>query len=389
MNTVNNRNISLLFSKFKKVKTPIIKNKSGKKFFSFNKRYEEFGDNLIADIIDFSGTIINRNIKLQIEFNIGEIRITDKLTYIIFECIIYHLLILGYPVQIKIIPESSIDTKGIENSPLKYLNLYHKQYEANFKKAKERFFKQFDLCQSGRYRRWVSAYDSMAVSRLGSDLISLLRNQGIEYSQDLILSLSSTVSEMVGNAQEHGESDCLIDIYITHNFSHNKREGKFGGFNVSILNFSNTYFGDKVKEKVVNNKIEKTPYIEVSKAYEIHKSFFCKSYYSEMFWIIASLQDKVSGRKNAFSNGGKGCTDLIKSVQKYSHLDYCYLMSGRETIHFKKEFLMIDSDGFIGFNKDGFLNSPPDDSIVGKSSVEFPGVAYNLNFILEESNEEN
>lgn len=60
MNTVNNRNISLLFSEFKKVKTPIIKNKSGKKFFSFNKRYEEFGDNLIADIIDFSGTIINR-----------------------------------------------------------------------------------------------------------------------------------------------------------------------------------------------------------------------------------------------------------------------------------------------------------------------------------------
>ena len=98
----------------------------------------------------------------------------------------------------------------------------------------------------------------MAVSRLGSDLISLLRNQGIEYSQDLILSLSSTVSEMVGNAQEHGESDCLIDIDITHNFSHNKREGKFGGFNVSILNFSNTYFGDKVKEKVVNNKIDKT-----------------------------------------------------------------------------------------------------------------------------------
>ena len=69
--------------------------------------------------------------KLELQIN---------LTYIIFECIIYHLLILGYPVQIKIIPESSIDTKGIENSPLKYLNLYHKQYEANFKKAKERFF---------------------------------------------------------------------------------------------------------------------------------------------------------------------------------------------------------------------------------------------------------
>ena len=60
------------------------------------------------------------------------------------------------------------------------------------------------------------------------------------------------------------------------------------------------------------------------------------------------------------------------------------MMSGKEILNFKKELLKQDSDGFIGFNKDSFLQSVPETMTLGISKVFLPGVAYNLNFILEE-----
>lgn len=60
------------------------------------------------------------------------------------------------------------------------------------------------------------------------------------------------------------------------------------------------------------------------------------------------------------------------------------MMSGKEILKFKKELLKQDSDGFIGFNKTSFLQSGPETTTLAKSKVYLPGVAYNLNFILEE-----
>lgn len=79
-------------------------------------------------------------------------------------------------------------------------------------------------------------------------------------------------------------------------------------------------------------------------------------------------------------------TDLIKSIQNFTHEDYCYMMSGKEILNFKKELLKQDSEGFIGFNKNSFLHSIPEMTSLGISKVYLPGVAYNLNFILEEIN---
>ena len=202
----------------------------------------------------------------------------------------------------------------------------------------------------------------------------------------MVRKLANTIGELVGNATEHGGGDCLLDIDITHNFTHSKKQGStFGAVNIALLNFSDTNFGDMVKNKILNTDLSKNiRYQKIKVAYDTHQSYFNDNYNEKHFWNVASIQDKISGRPDNYNNGGKGMTDLIKSVQNFTHEDYCYMMSGKEILKFKKELLKQDSDGFIGFNKTSFLQSGPETTTLAKSKVYLPGVAYNLNFILEE-----
>lgn len=56
-------------------------------------------------------------------------------------------------------------------------------------------------------------------------------------------------------------------------------------------------------------------------------------YNEEYFWDIASLQDRISGRKGTSSAGGTGLTVLINSLQKEADNDTCYVISGEKN-HF-------------------------------------------------------
>ena len=101
--------------------------------------------------------------------------------------------------------------------------------------------------------------------------------------------------------------------------------------NVTIINFSNRNFEEKVKHKILySNIIESSRYLKVREAFNIHKELFNKKYTEDIFWFIASLQDKISGRDLYVRNGGKGSTELISSIQEFTH-DDCF------TSKFKKE----------------------------------------------------
>lgn len=77
-------------------------------------------------------------------------------------------------------------------------------------------------------------------------------------------------------------------------------------------------------------------------------------------------------------------TTLIKSLQEKSDSDNCYLLSGKRIVYFQKELLQYDDAEWLGFNKEkDFLSNIPDSIVAQECIVNFPGTAYNLNFILK------
>ncbi|HFU3704786.1 TPA: hypothetical protein ACGO7G_000382 [Streptococcus suis] len=395
-------NIEQIFERYqeKKIRLETI---SGKKTYVFRNNRNILDGKLIKQLIDFFSKIRQRRLKLSIFLDLGRVRIADKLSYTVLECLVYQLITEEFSVQVKYVPETSIETKGIEFSCLNYLNPASKKFIQDRKKRESQFLKNFDIYQAqyNKYRKWLSPKNTSYLSDLSSDLIHLFRNQSkfinayyhkqYEYDDRMVKKLSNTISELVGNAIEHGQSNCLIDIDISHNFIHKDYEDKqFGAINIVILNFSKINFGDKVRNKILSGDFSNNErYQLVSDAYAIHSEMFNENYPEEVFWNIASIQDKISGRLDNFNNGGKGSTDLLKSIQEFAYLDYCYMMSGNDILKLNKSFLALDDDGFIGFNNISFKLQMPDDSTYSKSAVYLPGVAYNLNFILEEKKNDN
>ena len=393
-------NLQTLFDNNFVLKKRIIGNYNRKTVCLFRNTNKSLGGNLLKDIIDFCGTILKNNIRLPVVIYLGEIKVEDKLSYILLECIAHQLIINGFDLQIIMYPSFSIDTQGVTFSPLRFLNPYYVYYEKSDKtKRKNQFLKSFELTQSGKYRKWLSKDDEFGVSKLTTDLIYLFRSQYhkhfsnytlTDYEEVIVKKLATTIGELVDNAHEHGESNCLIDIDFSHDFTDKRENNKtFGGVNVTIINFSNRNFEEKVKHKILySNIIESSRYLKVREAFNIHKELFNKKYTEDIFWFIASLQDKISGRDLYVRNGGKGSTELTSSIQEFTHDDYCYVMSGKNIINLKKKYLESDSDGFVGFNGKNFISCEPDPESYSKSKVYFPGVAYNLNFVLEECNDE-
>ena len=394
---MNNINLLLSSQKSRRISN-ILLTKERKKCFQFKNRTHVLNDTTIKNIIDFLNSVKNKPIKLPVLLDIGKVTVADKLSYIVLECLVYEMLMLGYSITVKLIPDSTIDTKGIKNSPLMFLNELSINFSTDKQDREAKFKKHFNYISRNtvKYRRLISPESNSYLSKLTSDLILFLRNQfefsdnyrRIEYDDVMVIKLAYSIGELVGNAIEHVDGDCLLDIDITHNFTHSKKLGRtFGAVNIAVLNFSGTNFGDKVKNKILNTELSKSErYQKIKVAYDTHQSYFNDNYNEEHFWNLASIQDKISGRPDNYNNGGKGMTDLIKSIQNFTHEDYCYMMSGKEILKFKKELLKQDSEGFIGFNKNSFLHSIPEITSLGISKVYLPGVAYNLNFILEEMN---
>ena len=96
---------------------------------------------------------------------------------------------------------------------------------------------------------------------------------------------------------------------------------------------------------------------------------------------------KISGRQGDRGDGGLGINTLIQNVQKYSTVDYCYMLSGNNALEMNKRFIIPDEDDYIAFNEDkNFIGEIPDSDAVMKTQFFMPGVAYNLSFYFKEQN---
>lgn len=350
-----------------------------------------FSGKTIADIINFVNSVHKKykKISMPLFFSFGIIEIADKLSYILFECICYSLMKnYHHKVYVYWCPDVDIRTDGVFSSPLKLLN---ERTEGNQQKFLSTFCMEI---YRHHFRRVINGEEKEKTNYLGNllqELDSFLKFFSIaeEYRDQI----TEVIAELVGNACEHGDTDCLLDIDITNDHSKSIRNvpqtGSFYGINIAIVNFSDILLGDGIKVKIDENKLSENRYTELGKAYNYHKQHFNQAYSYTDFCNISALQDKISGRQQYNLAGGTGLTKLIHSLQEKSDMDACYVLSGNRSVLFFKELLQYDGDDWLGFNKQqDFFHELPDEEAVTDCYIFLPGTAYNLNFVMKREDRE-
>lgn len=370
----------------------VLSNQNWQKDKKFNFHYvnndDVFSGLIIRDIICHMNSLRGKykaNIPVWFEIVNDNLQIADKLTYIIMECLCYYFIVYeSRDVRLFWKPKQYILTDGISKSPLIHLN---KNY------SKKQFREKFLNDESETHFRKVYRLEDkekdlyyQSVIQTELDLFLTKMNVGEESSEKI----SEICAELIGNTFEHAKSDCLIDIDLTDSHGKEKdgivQDGTFKGVNIAILNFSDKLLFEDVKEKLHSEKLVGEKYKLLMSAYEKHKSFFSDKYDSDYFYYLAATQLGISGRKGKeFQEvGGTGLYVLLKSLIEDSDLSNCYVLSGDKVVVFDEDYLFENSDKWMCYNKEkDFINFPPNENILGRCPIFFPGTAYNLNFVIE------
>lgn len=327
-----------------------------------------------------------KNIKIGIALYLGEIEFIDKLTYVFLECICYYLIKeCGHPVQIFMKVENNIRINGITSSPLLLLN------NTKFSSI-EKFPDRFHFEIYGYHFRRVIRCESEKTNYLGSlyeEIDRFLKPFSIDDKCRDEVAL--VITELVGNACEHAETDCLVDIDVAPDFqksdeSSSKDMNYYYGINIAVINFSEKLLGDSIKENILYADRSELfgRYLDVVEAYKYHKTYFHEKYFEDDFCNITSFQSKISGRKEKFFTGGTGLPKLIKSLEDKSDTHRCYVISGKRCINFYQGILEYNENGWIGFNNEkNYTSGVPKKDVVSECLINMPGTAYNFNFVMK------
>ncbi len=381
------QNEELLFQKntecFRNLK---IRVKNSRAVISFRK--ETIGGKEIFELIKVINYFESRysKVKMPLIFELGTLRFADKLSMVIFENICHYVLQNHRNVQLSFREGWDIWTEGICSSPLLLLC---KDDSAHIQKFKEKY--KWEIFRN-HYRRVVfidEKNNPWMLSKIASEIYSFL--SPFDVDEDCRIQIQLVVSELMGNVDEHTQTECLVDIDVTEPYIKINGEGEYYGINIVVLNYSEALLGDALKNKLANKEmlnLEQNPrYQTVLEALRNHSPQFDEKYQEEDFYNIASFQHQISGRGKTSSTGGTGLTKLIRSLERMSDAHQCYVLTGNRVMYFKHQFLEYDSEHWIGFNKSNdFKQDVPDRSVLDGCRIFFPGTAYNLNFAMKKGN---
>lgn len=348
-----------------------------------------FGQEAIKKIINYILNIEKkfRNQKVSICIMLHSDNFKDKLSILFLECICYYLInFKKYKVKVAFSIRPNIWTEGVISSPLMILNTFDK---VNAEKFTGKFF--FEIYQN-HYRKLVK-FDELKqneeiLSKVMTDIDNFLKM--FSTSNDFREKIAEVIAELIGNAYEHGGTDCLVDIDVADDYISAEKEGNFYGINVAVINFSDKLVGSGISKIFFQETQQKGRYKELEDAYIFHRDYFDERYTQEDFFNISAFQHKISGREDNRVTGGTGLTKLIRALEEMSVTHKCYIVSGDRVIDFKKEYLIYDENNWIGFNKEGnFKTQLPDPEAIDSFKIFLPGVAYNLNFALRREEDKN
>lgn len=345
----------------------------------YNIKTDVFGGDHIYEMIAVVN-YINKSFKqkIPITFNIGQFEFYDKLVYIILESFCYYMInIRKHDVLIIFKANHTIWSEGIIYSPLVNIG------------DKAKFVKKFENDLSMyHFRRLIPRKEECEETYLSSlmqEINCFLYNNAI--NEELSTQLAEVLIELVGNASEHGNSECIIDLDITKGtYSKNQIEdnGIYYGMNAVVLNFSNKLFYEPLKNKLSRQTQFDERYNYVLAAREYHLSNLNDNYGENDFYTISSFQHKISGNIEKNRVGGTGLTRLLRSLEENADSHLCYMLSGNRILFFEREYMMYDSNKLLGFNSTkNYLSEIPSYRVFKTIRTFVPGVAYNLNYAIK------
>lgn len=341
-------------------------------------RSKIFGGDQIYEILAVMNYIhAHYRQKIPITFDLGFFEFYDKLVYVILESIIYYLYKdERYDIDFCGKANDSIYTEGIQYSPM------------NFVKSTDEYIKKFVNDLSMRhFRRLIpneDQRDEKYLSDLMQQIFCFLCNNGI--GEEICEQLTEVLVELVGNAGEHGNSECLLDVDITQStYKKSEKDNDiFYGMNAAVLNYSSMLFYEPLKKKLCS-EIElpkRYDYVLIAKDY--HLKNLTENYFENDFYTVSSFQHKISGNIKKNDVGGTGLTSLLQSLEEQSDTHLCYMLSANRILFFEKNLMHYDQDKLVGFNiNKNYLTEIPDEKLFQSISTFLPGVAYNLNYVIK------
>lgn len=204
-----------------------------------------------------------------------------------------------------------------------------------------------------------------------------------EFDDEYRNELAEVIVEIVDNALKHSNGDCILCLNVLKNDLH-----RYKYVDVAVVVIDDIFIGKEIIEYI--NKEDKSEYSDkneiVLKAFENHKKFFNEKYNINSFAMISAFQKYVTTRKMSGNSGGTGLTTLINALIEKSTLNYCYAISGKTNLLFKKDFLNLNEEGLIGFNKkNNYIEMIPNEKVVSINKYDINVNIYNLQFILKEN----
>lgn len=312
--------------------------------------------------------------KLPLNINLGRTIFWDKLTYVLLEIMCYYVInVKKYRIYISYKARKDIWSEGIEYSPLK-----------NMRDGYDKFNKKFEFDLSGRhYRNLVDfSKDNVVLSKIMGDINSYLINNG--FDKTYCNQIAETMIELVGNAEEHGGTDCLIDLNVTDSeyAKIDDTVNTYYGLSAVVINFSHNLFHEQLQDRFLSGEELPPRYNCVKTALENHSKYFDDNYTKNDFYTISCFQHKISGTKA--ESGGTGLTNLIQSLEEKSDTHDCYMLSGNRTLYFREDCLDYDDDKLIGFNEsNNYIYQPPNKELFQTIKTYVQGTAYNLSFVMK------
>lgn len=202
--------------------------------------------------------------------------------------------------------------------------------------------------------------------------------------------LSSLVSEVIGNAEDHsGSRVWWVSGYL-------QQGEEYGDCHLAIFNFGRT-LAESLKELPSEAKLRRN----IEKLIERHASrgvFGIGGWEPDRLWALYALQQGVSRfNEDAHFVGdrGQGTVELIRFFQKLGDTEgplspQMTIVSGRTQFIFDGSYQMqaeATEDGasraIIAFNSRNSVEEPPDSKAVRKLRHYFPGTLISLRFYFD------
>lgn len=219
--------------------------------------------------------------------------------------------------------------------------------------------------------------DNKSVSTYCDEVFLFLKHTSLD--EETCVDLFDVCSEVISNVFDHTESDCLIDIKFTD--VANKRKLLC----INIISISNVYIGSKIVDLLDTNQLVNYSGSDVVlKAFKYHSKHFSENYNKGSFGFVCAFQNRVSTRSNSKQSGGTGLTTLIKRIhgKKTEDSYFSYFLSGDNMLSLNTQYLVVNSDGLIGFNdSNNFYTDIPNPSIIIKEKQTFPGTIFSVNLL--------